>query len=332
MKPTMAIKPLVFALAAIMAVAAQADGRGGNNHNNNHNNHDNDPSPLLSLLVNAGSAATVMDSQNSHNNTVLNQGTQNNAQVQDSATGSNGNLGVNVAGGDANQQDNAAAIATADESFIFGSAISASSATQMNNNNAVANYSTRANANLTNSGNNSSGNIGINVTAGDYNQQKNNLAIAVSGGRVASASASANQTSNNTTVGNFATQTYEKTTLRATIDVEGSYRGHGQGYVESNDDHHSGNGWGNDNRNSGNNNHNDRDKLSFTESGTVELSGVATYQVLTPTGWANPVTNNATMSNSLNNVSGNVGANVSAGIGNQQSNSLSIAAGCKACM
>lgn len=316
MKSTMALKPLAFALASILAVATQAAEHGSNDHNGNSN----DPSPLLSLLVNAGSAATVMDSQNSHNNTVLNQGTQNNATVDSSGSNANGNLGINVAGGDANQQDNAAAIATADESFIFGSAISATSATQTNTSNAVGNYSTHSSASLTNSANSSSGNVGVNVTSGDFNQQKNNLAIAVSGGRVASASASANQTSSGTAVGNYATQTYDKVTLKDTVDVKGSYKGTGEGTVANNENH----GWGNDRSN--------KDKLAFTESGTVELSGVATYQVLTPSGWANPVINSASLSNSLNGVSGNVGANVSAGIGNQQSNSLSIAAGCKTCM
>ncbi|MEB0220768.1 heme utilization protein, partial [Pseudomonas sp. AB12(2023)] len=218
------------------------------------------------------------------------------------------------------QQDNAAAIATADESFIFGSAISATSATQTNTNNTVGNYSSRNNASLSNSANGSSGNVGVNVASGDFNQQKNNLAIAVSGGRVASASASANQTSSGSSVGNYATQTYDKVTLKDTVDVKGSYKGTGEGTVANNENR----GWGSERSN--------KDKLSFTESGTVELSGVATYQVLTPSGWANPVTNSASLSNSLNNVSGNVGANVSAGIGNQQSNSLSIAAGCKACM
>ncbi|MBH2036378.1 MAG: heme utilization protein, partial [Pseudomonadales bacterium] len=48
------------------------------------------------------------------------------------------------------------------------------------------------------------------------------------------------------------------------------------------------------------------------------------YQVLTPTGWANPVTNTATLSGSVNGGSGNLGVNVAAGVGNQQSNSLAI--------
>jgi hypothetical protein len=74
-------------------------------------------------------------------------------------------------------------------------------------------------------------------------------------------------------------------------------------------------------------------KIRFTsESGSVELKGQATYQVLVQSGWKDPVTNNATISGSLNNVSGNVGANIAAGVGNQQSNSLSIAAGCKSCL
>jgi hypothetical protein len=305
----MTIKPLVFALAAIMAVAAQAQQR-----------NDHDPS----LVTNTVATAEVADAQTSQYNTVLNQGTHDSATLDSSGSKANGNLGINVAGGVGNQQDNAAAIATADESFIFGSATSVTSATQNNNNTAAANYSTHATTALTNSGNSSSGNIGMNAASGDYNQQKNNLAIAVSGGRVATATAAANQTSNNTVVANYADRTNTITTLKSTIAVAGAYKGTGQGFVDDND---SRGGRGRDSRND-----NGKSKLSFTESGTVELSGVATYQVLTPTGWANPVTNSATMSNSLNSVSGNIGANVSAGIGNQQSNSLSIASGCKSCM
>lgn len=41
--------------------------------------------------------------------------------------------------------------------------------------------------------------------------------------------------------------------------------------------------------------------------------------------------NNASVSGSIKNASGNVGVNVAAGGGNQQSNSLSIAAGCSSC-
>ncbi|WP_110972822.1 heme utilization protein [Pseudomonas huaxiensis] len=328
MKPTMALKPLVFALAAVMAVAAQAGGRnddhgGGRGH---HNDHDNTQSLLLSLLINAGSAATVIDTQNNSGNRVKNEGTRNTATMENSASGSQGNLGANTAAGDGNQQDNVAAIATADESFIFGSAMAISSATQNNSGNNVKNYSTRNAATLNNSANGSSGNIGVNVTAGDFNQQKNNLAIAVSGGRVAAASAAANQNSSGLNVTNEADRTYDTKTLYSSFAAYGQYQGNGWGYVE--DESSGGHGGGHNNERGG---RTDRDPLKFHEEGDFALYGVASYQVLTPTGWANPVTNTASLTNSLNGVSGNIGANVSAGSGNQQSNSLSIAAGCRAC-
>ncbi|MHC6225484.1 heme utilization protein [Pseudomonas sp. X10] len=318
MKPKMALKPLVFALAAVMAVAAQAGGPGKGGHHGGHQN--NDPSPLLALLVNAGAAATVIDTQNNAGNRVLNEATENNAWMDSSANGSQGNLGANVAAGDGNQQDNVAAIATADEHFIFGSAIAISSATQNNMGNNVKNYSTQNNAALNNSANGSSGNIGINVTAGDFNQQKNNLAIAVSGGRIATASASANQNVGGLTVDNKADRTYSKETLYSSFAAYGQYQGNGTGYVEH------------ETRDNKGKPKIEKDPLKFHEEGSFGLAGVASYQVLTPSGWKNPVTNNASLTNSLNGVSGNVGANVSAGSGNQQSNSLSIAAGCKACM
>lgn len=76
----------------------------------------------------------------------------------------------------------------------------------------------------------------------------------------------------------------------------------------------------------------DDDRFKFSAADTFELAGSNTQQVLTRDGWKTPVYNNATMTNSMNGFSGNGGANVSTGVGNPQSNSSSIAAGCKACM
>ncbi|KHK64677.1 heme utilization protein [Pseudomonas fluorescens] len=323
MKPTMALKPLVFALAAVMAMAAQADGR-GNGHGNGHGNHGPQGPTLEQLLsISAGAGATVLDVQNSDGNVVTNQATRNTAEAADSLNGSNGNMGANIAAGDGNQQDNAAALATADESFIFGNAVAASSATQVNNNNYVKNNSTQNNASLTNAGNNGSGNIGINVTAGNFNQQKNNLAIAVSGGRVAQAAAAADQSSTGLVVDNKGVKKDEVVTLTSSYEASGTFKAKGNGTVEDDG------GWGNKGGYGGGH---DDDKFKFSAVGTFELAGSNTQQVLTRDGWKNPVYNNATMSNSMNGFSGNGGANVSAGVGNQQSNSLSIAAGCKACM
>lgn len=326
MKPTMALKPLVFALAAVMAMAAQADGNGrGNGHGNGHGNQGpRGPSFEQLLSITAGAGAAVLDVQNSDGNVVTNQATRNTAEATDSLNGSNGNMGANIAAGDGNQQDNAAALATADESFIFGSAVAVSSATQVNNNNYVKNNSTQNNASLTNAGNSGSGNIGINVTAGNFNQQKNNLAIAVSGGRVAEAAASADQSSTGLVVDNKGVRTYKTDTLTSTYAAAGTFKAKGTGTVE--EDNHG--GWGNRGGNGGH----DDDKFKFSAVGSFELAGSNTQQVLTRDGWKNPVINNATMTNSMNGFSGNGGANVSAGVGNQQSNSLSIAAGCRACM
>jgi hypothetical protein len=76
----------------------------------------------------------------------------------------------------------------------------------------------------------------------------------------------------------------------------------------------------------------DDDRFKLSAAGTFELAGSNTQQVLTRDGWKTPVYNNATITNATNGFSGNSGANVSTGVGNQQSNSSSIAAGCKACM
>ncbi|WP_207864404.1 heme utilization protein [Pseudomonas sp. 58(2021)] len=322
MKPTMALKPLVFALAAVMAIAAQAGGR------DEHHGHDHGPKgPTLEelLQIGAGAGAAVLDVQNNSGNTVLNQGTQNNATVSGSLNGANGNLGANNAAGDANQQDNAAALATADESFIFGSAVSVSSATQVNTNNGASNYSSTANASLNNVGNSGSGNIGVNNAAGNFNQQKNNLAIAVSGGRVANAAAAANQSTTGLGVANNGTQTYKKDTLTGTVNAAGAFVAAGTAVTK--DDDHGHGGYGNNDRG-----HGKDQKSDFVAVGVFGLAGVTTQQVLTPDGWKNPVTNTASMTNVGNNWSGNGGFNNAAGVGNQQSNSLSIAAGCKACM
>ena len=274
MNPTTALKPLAFALAAVMAFAAQADPVQGNGQGSNQPS--NGPSLDQILQITSGAGAAVLDSQESSDSGVVNRGTQNDGKIDNSLNSSNGNMGANVAAGNGNQQDNAAALATADEAFIFGSAVTVSSATQKSTGNTARNHSNTNNTTLNNAGNSGSGNIGINVTTGDFNQQKNNLAIAVSGGRVAVAAAAANQSTSGLKVTNNA-------------------------------------------------------RPEFVPVGVLGLSGVTTQQVMTPEGWRPPVTNNASITGSMNNFSGNGGANVSSGVGNQQSNSLSIAAGCKSC-
>lgn len=176
MKPSMAIKPLVFAIAAVMAVAVQADQndrRGG--HHNGHNNGHHTPPPTR-IPVNA--TARAIDSQSSTNNHITNQGTLNEAEMSSSATGASGNVGVNVAAGNGNQQDNAAAIANAssesslDNSFVFGSAEATADVRQFSNRNRVDNWSTQSSAVMSGSADGAEGNVGVNIAGGDLNQQK----------------------------------------------------------------------------------------------------------------------------------------------------------------
>lgn len=319
MKPTMAIKPLVFALTAIMAVAAQAGIESNKNwHPDHHHNHKHDKD--TAKPVNA--TATATDYQSSTDNVIFNQATKNTADMTGSANGSKGNLGANVAAGDGNQQDNAVALATAastaaaDEKFIFGTASATTYVNQYSDYNTVYNYSTQNKATLSGSANNGSGNIGVNVVAGDLNQQKNTLAIAVSPGNVATASANADQSSPNLHVDNYALATWGKLDLKTYVDLHGKYSGTGEGYVIDKDNKGHEYNWKNNNK----------EPLYFTESGTTELKGVITYQKAIQTGWKDPVVNSATMNGSLSNFYGNGGANVASGVGNQQSNSMAIAA------
>ncbi|MNZ17207.1 hypothetical protein D3C78_341950 [compost metagenome] len=324
MKPSMAIKPLVFAVAAVMAVAVQADERRGNDHHHGGGHHQQQPrDPHQDPRFFATASATLNDQQDNYDNFVLNQGTENTADVNGSLNEAEGNAGLNVAAGDMNQQDNEAAIASSDADWIFGGSYASTDANQSQHDNIAVNISTTNSATLDGSANNSSGNVGVNVAAGDFNQQKNMMAAASSGGRYAIASGPVNQDSTGNVVSNLGVATFEKETLRARFEAEGTYKGWGSGVVIDDKDR---GGYGHRGKDKV-----DKDPLYFKEAGTFELSGTATYQVLVPTGFTNVVTNDATVTGSLNGASGNVGANVAAGVGNQQANSLSIAA-CQSCL
>lgn len=240
MKCKMIVSPLAFALTAVIASTAA--------YATDYNT--------------TGASAIVNDTQLNYNNDVLNKATENTATIDDSLNGAAGNVGANVAAGDNNQQANASAIATADAFFVFGygaglEANASIGVTQHAYDNNLVNYGTQNNASVVDSGDNVQGNVGINVAAGNFNQQKNDMAIASSEQAfTAEASVYVLQQSNANITDNF-----------------------GWGYYQS-----------------------------------------------------SPVVNNASLSNSLNNASGNVGVNIAAGGGNQQSNTLAIAAGCNACI
>jgi hypothetical protein len=421
----MALKPLVFAIAAVMAVAVQA---GQNDWRNNHHNDHHTPPPTKIPVY---ATANALDNQSSTNNRIRNEGTINEAEMNSSATGASGNVGVNVAAGSGNQQDNAAAIANAasdsslDNSFVFGTATATADVTQYSNNNRVNNFGSTASAVMSGSGNSGSGNMGINIAGGDLNQQKNTMAIANSNAPLgnAIATASADQQGPGLVVNNNADRTYRLDTMTFTrtatgsssrdkssdlsVDqsasssfaVSGSKSADASGYRSSDvsgsrssdsSSYRSGtlnvdvdasasatrtvtwnNGFGDRTRtrsvdasldasldadfdasrerssdssfqrsfdkswekssassfekSGSKESESSYDKSkSYSESSSFDLSNTYSYQVLTPTGWANPVTNTASLNGSVNGGSGNLGVNVAAGVGNQQSNSLAI--------
>lgn len=161
MKPTLALKPLAFALAALMAVAAQAG----------QPNHHPQPAPTTA-------AATTQDGQSNHGNVVLNDKTKNNASANDSYNHISGVANGNVLSGDNNQGKNDVAIVSGDADFVFASTGTA----QSNTGNLVTNNSTKNNASLNDSGNHASGVIQLNAASGTSNQGSNSVAIASGNG------------------------------------------------------------------------------------------------------------------------------------------------------
>lgn len=316
MKVMWTLKPLAFAVAAGLAVSANAQ-------------QAPDPATPGSSAV-----ASVVDTQTSNGNYVLNEGTVNTGSLDGSLDDAAGNVGVNIAGGDHNQQANSAALSTADEFFVFGNATATVDLTQTGTN-VVDNFSVTNAASVLDSGNNASGNIGINVASGVYNQQKNDFATAISG-FVATASSNASQTSVGNVTNNQAVLV-ETASVSYTLDgnVTGTYEGIsdqvGDVYLEvwNNDVHPNGTvQYGHIDVDSDNQGAvpgpNGTGSFFFEESGEIDLAGTLTGTVPLLS-LQDAVTNTSTVTGSLNGASGNVGVNVASGSGNQQSNSLAIA-------
>ncbi len=137
------------------------------------------------IAVNSSAMAVVDNKQLNYDNYVDMPDPDFNATTGD-ITGNAGNLGVNVTAGENNQQDNAAAIATSDASFVLGSTDAEVFVHQSLWNNEQ--HVTGATFNATTDVNGNTGNVGVNVSAGVSNLQKNNLAIATGVSGLAEAS------------------------------------------------------------------------------------------------------------------------------------------------
>lgn len=188
MKPQMALKPMVFALAALMAAAAQAGGW--------------HPAPQPTGTV----AAVVTDVQKSEHNKFDDTKTENNASADGSVNSNNGNAGVNAQSGSGNQADNAGAISSAKGDFATVFAVI--DVDQGSTHNNFVNKGTQNNASLDNSVTGNSGNVGYNGQAGQGNQGKNNLAITTADGKNIAAASNTEQNSLNNSYLNTAASSH----------------------------------------------------------------------------------------------------------------------------
>lgn len=388
--------PIALALATMLLSPIAFAGNEGNNYegSNGGDHHDRNHDPVslkkdLSLEqdveikgrvnvggqinIDASSVAVVNDKQINGGNDVQNNEVTNSATVNGNAlNNASGNIGVNVTAGDNNQQANAAAFSAADASFVFGSSDAEVFATQ-----AVAgNHTTYlGNTNTaTLSGNalaNASGNIGVNIAAGNNNQQKNDLAASVAVARIATATVQANQLNGGNTTTNNPIQHEEvqNHAVNLAFNAAGGYLGGGfggysgsaggttsgtsdqignvypdtwsgsshpgggsTGHFDLDTDTQGGSDLNNDGgalafNNNGTYSGGEQGTLGFVEAGGMVLSGAVTGNIPVVVAVNLATTNTASLGdNALMNASGNIGVNIASGTNNQQFNGLAISA------
>ena len=137
--------------------------------------------PTITGNIDLDSAAiAVIDNRQSvTHNYGSNSQLDNDASIGDDVgSAASGNLQFNVAAGDNNVQDNAAALSAADASFAFGLADAEIFVNQLGAANSTMNLGVQNNASVSgNAFSDAAGNIGVNVTSGNNNEQKNALEI-----------------------------------------------------------------------------------------------------------------------------------------------------------
>ena len=370
--------PLALAVTALMmapyAMGGGPNGGGGNDFETNSSidsefdnkidvelTHDSDTYKNFKVRVKANvtdpadyAGATVDSKQLINNNGVTNDISTNNASVDGNALGgAAGNIGVNVAAGDNNQQANDGALAASDAANVFGQA--AAFAAQSTSNNIVTNSGSPNNASVGGSAlAGATGNVGVNVAAGNMNAQQNSLAAASNTGSSGSVDATAGgvQTTYNNYTSNEGTtrHEYEEVGVSLSGGMGGGYVGVGAGGYEgtwnqTNDvypeswvggdegDSHptSSQYWGhidydNDGPDDGKFEGSESGGLAFLELGAIGLEGAMSGTAITKHTVYVANENNASLGGSaLAGASGNIGVNIAAGSNNLQRNSLAIA-------
>lgn len=298
--------------------------------------------------------AVIENRQENGGNHVLNKANNNSASVDGNAMrNGSGNLGTNAAAGDNNSQSNATALAAADADFVFGHGDAEVFSRQTTGDNSTANIGARNSARLgENAFQGATGNIGVNITAGNSNSQQNNLAASSGADSMAEAGVSTKQSVGGNETLNAPSYDVEVETLTASIDmnsVEGSYSGdvdqsnnvYPDDWTVSEEapDHEQ---HPNSPEQTG---HSDFDSetqttstdednapldedgaFEFEEAGELALEGSASVSMdYVHFERDRRTTNTATVGgNALRNATGNIGVNVASGTNNLQSNSMAI--------
>jgi len=183
------------------------------------------------IPVGAESGAIVDTKQLNGANEVRNFLVPNRARASDDAMGNaSGNIGLNITAGDNNQQTNDAALSAVDAEFVFAHATSWG---LQENSFQTTGYQGQTNdARITdNALANAAGNIGVNVSAGNNNQQANALAASVNNsGTLAKARSYTQQANghNRTSSENVETDVREAP-IRLDVNLSGGYEGAGGG-------------------------------------------------------------------------------------------------------
>lgn len=325
-------------------------------------NFSGDPTITGNIDLDSAAIALIDNRQSVSNNHARNGLLDNTATIGDDVgSEASGNLGFNVAAGDNNTQDNAAALSAADASFSFGMADAEVFVNQAGMNNMTWNHGVTNAAGIgDNAFSGAAGNIGVNVTSGNNNEQKNALAASVATSAYATSTISSNQSSSGNKVENNGYYDRMVSTVNVSLSGKvtgtttgtgtGEYAGTGNSYQKTNfypdnwsgDTHPAGNQTGHsdwDNQTQGavaNPNRpgvggmawdtDEKGNLKFSEMGTADLTASLSGQVTTVDWVAVNATNTASLSGSaFSNASGNIGVNVSSGTGNLQANSLALA-------
>ena len=292
--------------------------------------------------IDSAATASVDNDQSISRNFAVNDKLSNDSSISDNAASqASGNIGMNVAAGDNNAQDNAAALAATDASFAFGVADSDVDVEQGGWGNVTFNKGVSNDASISDHAfRYASGNIGVNVASGNNNEQKNALAASVATTRFAHANVDVDQNSSHNTVSNAGVveKYYDTTSVHLTGTVQGYSLGAGiGGYAGTT--HSVSHGYqaggvdvlgypigGYEGGSVDFSHGSEHGGLGFVEVSESNLLADLCGTVQTARWVVVDATNDASLSgDAFQHATGNIGVNVASGTGNLQANTLSMA-------